>query len=230
MTVISAQRVHATLVGNEWRPAGRRPLPRAGTECRPFAPTYADELLCHALGALLGQTLDPSRFEIPVIVDDEVPPMRPRPAMPFEEWGSSSVTPTRRAGGLASARNHGLLLGGGDIVLFLDDDDVADPHSLEMHLDAHRRFPGEQAAELGRTLLPLSVEAPFLMAKMPASAASSSSIQRPLPARDHDDPGASGAAGRSANGSTWSTTGIRPTVRFRRRRQSNSATGCVNGG
>lgn len=58
----------------------------------------------------------------------------------------------QRPAGLASARNHGLFLSRGPIVLFLDED-VAEPELLERHLQAHRRLPEFRFAVLGRVRL-----------------------------------------------------------------------------
>ena len=55
--------------------------------------------------------------------------------------------------GLASAKNHGLFYCRAPIVLFLDDDDVADPVLLEQHLLAHKTYPDPNFAILGHTNL-----------------------------------------------------------------------------
>jgi glycosyltransferase involved in cell wall biosynthesis len=55
--------------------------------------------------------------------------------------------------GLASAKNHGLFYCRAPIVLFLDDDDVADPVFLEQHLLAHKTYPDPNFAILGHTNL-----------------------------------------------------------------------------
>jgi len=55
--------------------------------------------------------------------------------------------------GLASAKNHGLFHSRAPIVLFLDDDDVADRCLLEQHLAAHKIYPDQNIAVLGHTNL-----------------------------------------------------------------------------
>ena len=55
--------------------------------------------------------------------------------------------------GLASAKNHGLYLAKGEIVLFLDDDDISSPELVEEHLIAHQEHPELNTAILGRTQL-----------------------------------------------------------------------------
>lgn len=178
-----AQRVHETLVGTEWRPRQTADGPGPALSVV-ICTRNRHELLRHALGALLGQTLDQSKFEV-IVIDDGSTDGTEGVVTPFEEW-----LPVRyayqRAGGLASGRNHGLLLAGGDIILFLDDDDVADPHLLEEHLDAHSRFPDERVAILGQTVLPLSVERSFLMEHVVGSGGQVFSYTGIDPTLDHD--------------------------------------------
>jgi glycosyltransferase involved in cell wall biosynthesis len=59
---------------------------------------------------------------------------------------------SQRAAGLASARNHGVFLSRGAVILFLDED-PAEPDLLERHLAAHVRFPEFRFAVLGRARL-----------------------------------------------------------------------------
>src|SRR5436190_813205 len=51
--------------------------------------------------------------------------------------------------GIAAAKNTGILASRGRILLFFDDDDIADPRLLEEHLKAHKRHPAENTAVLG---------------------------------------------------------------------------------
>lgn len=55
---------------------------------------------------------------------------------PYKLWYS-----WQENAGVNAARNRGLHQAYGDIVLFLDDDMVADPRLLEEHLKAHERYP-----------------------------------------------------------------------------------------
>ena len=108
-------------------------------------------LLRKTLISLAGQTLADEEYEI-VVIDD----------------GSSDNTSQIVAdlqtlvhinyfyqpnSGLASAKNHGLFCSRSPIVLFLDDDDIADPALLEQHLLAHKTFPDPNYAVLGHTNL-----------------------------------------------------------------------------
>ncbi|MDW3214145.1 MAG: glycosyltransferase family 2 protein [Ilumatobacteraceae bacterium] len=52
------------------------------------------------------------------------------------------VAVTQENQGPAATRNHGVQRARGRLILFLDDDVVADPGLLQAHLDAHARFDG----------------------------------------------------------------------------------------
>src|SRR6266571_1464285 len=53
--------------------------------------------------------------------------------------------------GISAAKNTGIMASRGKILLFFDDDDVADFHLLEEHIKAHERHPQENVAVLGYT-------------------------------------------------------------------------------
>lgn len=106
-------------------------------------------LLERSLRSLREQTLQRSRFEV-VVVDD----------------GSSDETASvceRLAGelelryfriensGISAAKNLGLFASTAPLVLWFDDDDIADPRLLGEHLEAHREHPQENLAVLGYT-------------------------------------------------------------------------------
>ncbi|SEA43347.1 Glycosyl transferase family 2 [Nitrosospira multiformis] len=108
-------------------------------------------LLVKVLESLCKQTLPAERFEI-VIIND----------------GSTDDTETaanvyakklplryfyQRNAGLASAKNHGLFASRGDLVFFMDDDDVASEVLLEEHVKTHLMFPAQHYAVLGYTAL-----------------------------------------------------------------------------
>lgn len=106
-------------------------------------------LLLRALGALCGQTLDADLFEV-IVVDDG---SKDRTRDIVDSF--RSLLPLRYAyqdnSGLASGKNHGLFLSRSPIILFLDDDDVADSKLLEQHLFRHRQYPQVEYAVLGYT-------------------------------------------------------------------------------
>ena len=89
--------------------------------------------------SLRRQTLCRDSFEV-VLIDDGSSDGTRELARAFESELPLRCSRQRHAG-LASARNHGIFLARGDILLFLDDDDVAHPGLLAAHCDAHCRFP-----------------------------------------------------------------------------------------
>jgi glycosyltransferase involved in cell wall biosynthesis len=107
------------------------------------------ELLAKALAGLCGQTLEQSRFEV-VLVDDGSTDATASVAEQF-----SRRLPLRyffqRHAGLGSARNHGVFASRGDLLLFLDDDDVPAPSLLEEHVASHEKHDDVALAVLNRT-------------------------------------------------------------------------------
>jgi hypothetical protein len=108
-------------------------------------------LLPRVLDALGRQTLEPSRFEV-IAVDD----------------GSTDDTSTllhryakslplrifrQRHSGLAEAKNLGIFAARAPLVIFLDDDDVAAPDLVAVHLAKHAAHPDNAIAVLGHTRL-----------------------------------------------------------------------------
>jgi glycosyltransferase involved in cell wall biosynthesis len=119
------------------------------------------DLLRRALGALCGQTISPSLFEVVVVDDGSTDDTR----KVVDTFGS--LLTLRYAyqsnSGIASAKNHGLFLSRGPLVLFLDDDDVADSRLLEEHYRSHQKFPQEKFAVLGFTdLAPMVARSPLM--------------------------------------------------------------------
>lgn len=111
-------------------------------------PTYnRSEMLFRCLDALEKQTIARERYEI-LVIDDHSPDDTPQ-----RMAGRRSVRFFRQAknGGPSAARNVGILQAQGDWLLFLDDDILVAPDTLELHLNAHREQPGETVAVLGIT-------------------------------------------------------------------------------
>ncbi|GEM_PF-863685 len=106
-------------------------------------------LLERSLRSLTEQTLARSQFEV-VVVDDG-----------SSDWTASVCDRLAadlelrylriESSGIAAAKNLGLFAAQAPLVLFFDDDDVADPGLLEAHVDAHERHPEESVAVLGYT-------------------------------------------------------------------------------
>lgn len=109
------------------------------------------DMLRRALEGLAGQTLPRSEYEV-VVVDDGSTDDTRHVAAGFDDRLRLRYVYQRNAG-LASAKNHGLFSTMSPIVLFLDDDDVADPNLLEEHLKSHRRYAEDHYAVLGYTRL-----------------------------------------------------------------------------
>jgi glycosyltransferase involved in cell wall biosynthesis len=120
------------------------------TRCSVLICTYnRAALLQNTLESLCHQTLRRSEFEV-IVVDDG------------SQDGTCDIVGTfesrlnlryayQRNSGLASARNHALFLSQGEIVIFLDDDDVAAPELLTEHLETHQAHPQDNFAVLGYT-------------------------------------------------------------------------------
>lgn len=112
-------------------------------------------LLRSTLQSLLEQTLGRDAFEV-VVVDDGSEADTRAIAREFEP-GLSLRWSGQRHAGIASARNHGVFLARGVILIFLDEGVAAEPELLERHLEAHRRFPEGRFAVVGRTRLDVSI-------------------------------------------------------------------------
>lgn len=118
-------------------------------------------LLARMLEALCEQTLEQDAFEV-VLVDDGSTDGTPEVAQAF-----AARLPIRHArqesAGLAVARNHGVSLARGEVLLFLDDDDLPHPALLEAHAESHRRMPEPEIGVLGFTRLAEELAADPLM-------------------------------------------------------------------
>ena len=117
--------------------------------------------LRRALEALCQQPLERDAFEVVVVEDGPEDGVREVVAS-FE--GRLRVRhSSQQSAGIASARNHGLFLATGEIVLFLDDVEVATPGLLLAHQEAHRRNPDPAHAVLGATRLSVALAGDPLM-------------------------------------------------------------------
>lgn len=98
------------------------------------------ELLKKALEGVFRQDFPPDEFEI-ILVDDGS-------TDGTAEMIRSLSPPCRLEylyqpnSGLATARNRGIRAAGGEYIIFIDDDIIADPHLLKEHLAMHQKYPG----------------------------------------------------------------------------------------
>lgn len=116
-------------------------------------PTYNRlEILPRVLEALGAQSLPADRFEV-IVVDDGSSDGTAaflsghRPPFAFRSASQDN-------GGPASARNRGLALARGELIVFLGDDTVPEVDFLAVHDEAHRTRPGRKIAVLGYTTWP----------------------------------------------------------------------------
>lgn len=113
-------------------------------------PTHNREaLLLSMLCSLERQILSADQFEI-LVIDDGSTDGTPELCLRLVAEG---LIRYRRvtSGGIAQAKNFGILAAAGRIVLFLDDDDIAAPELLERHVEIHDRHPDVGVAVLGYT-------------------------------------------------------------------------------
>ncbi len=107
------------------------------------------ELLRDALESLVGQSVARDRFEVVVVDDGSTDGTEQVCAELSERLDLRYVRIA--SSGIAAAKNAGIRAARGAILLFLDDDDVADPGLLAEHLRVHAERPEEHVAVLGYT-------------------------------------------------------------------------------
>jgi glycosyltransferase involved in cell wall biosynthesis len=106
-------------------------------------------LLRESLGSLVRQTIARTDFEVIVIDDGSTD----RTAGACAEFAAQldlkywRITPS----GIAAAKNLGIFTASRPILLFFDDDDLADRELCREHLEAHARHPKISTAILGYT-------------------------------------------------------------------------------
>lgn len=108
-------------------------------------------LLPRVLEGLARQRLAPSRFEV-VAVDDGSADATQEVLAAWRNRLPLRVLRQNQAG-LAAAKNLGVFAARAPILVFLDDDDVAEPDLLFAHLAAHLADPDQAVAVLGNTTL-----------------------------------------------------------------------------
>ena len=108
-------------------------------------------LLPRVLDGLARQSLDATRFEV-VAIDDGSTDATQEVLAGWENRLPLRIVRQNQAG-LAAAKNLGVFLARSPLIVFLDDDDVADPDLLVHHLGAHLANPDPAVAVLGLTTL-----------------------------------------------------------------------------
>jgi glycosyltransferase involved in cell wall biosynthesis len=113
--------------------------------------------LRRCLEGLTRQSLPPERFEVIVVDDCSAEPVD---GIVSDFAGIVDVRLLRKEvnEGLGEARRSGVEAATGDVVLFVDDDDIAGPDCLAAHLSAHAEHPGKADAVLGFTAVHPDVE------------------------------------------------------------------------
>jgi GT2 family glycosyltransferase len=94
-------------------------------------------LLVELLRGLAQQTLAPHRFEVIVVDDGSLTPVRPgleKLDLPYE-----LIIVEQQNQGAAAARHNGILRARGEIVVIVDDDMRVVPDFLTQHVEAHER-------------------------------------------------------------------------------------------
>src|SRR6266487_7186737 len=106
-------------------------------------------MLSATLESLANQRLPKNRYEV-VVVDDGSEDATPEVCRDFASRMQLNYLHIDNSG-ISAAKNTGILASHGRILLFFDDDDIADSHLLEEHLIAHERHAEENIAVLGYT-------------------------------------------------------------------------------
>ncbi len=114
-------------------------------------PTFnREESLRSTLHSLAEQTVPKSDYEV-VVVDDGSSDSTPQMCRTFQDQMQLTVLRHGENCGISAAKNTGMLAARGAILLFFDDDDLADARLLEEHLKAHAQHSQENVAVLGYT-------------------------------------------------------------------------------
>src|ERR1043166_4483726 len=103
------------------------------------------ESLRATLQSLVVQTLPTSDYEV-VVVDDGSSDSTAQMCRSFQDRMQLALLRHGESSGISAAKNTGILAARGAILLFFDDDDVADIRLLEEHLKAHGQHPQDNVA------------------------------------------------------------------------------------
>jgi glycosyltransferase involved in cell wall biosynthesis len=106
-------------------------------------------LLEYALASLADQSTPVEQYEV-VVVDDGSTDGTPGVCKRYAALMSLKYVRIANSG-ISAAKDQGILAAASPILLFFDDDDVADGHLLQHHLETHDENPQENIAVLGYT-------------------------------------------------------------------------------
>src|SRR5713101_6220581 len=106
-------------------------------------------MLADTLESFAAQSIPTNRYEV-VVVDDGSKDATPEVCRDFASRMQLRYLHIDNSG-ISAAKNTGILASRGRILLFADDDDIADNRLLEEHLKAHEQHPEENVAVLGYT-------------------------------------------------------------------------------
>jgi len=106
-------------------------------------------LLCKALDYLVMQTLPRDQFEV-IVIDDGSTDNTKKVVESFNNKLFIRYVYQRNQG-IAVAKNHAIQMASAPLVLFMDDDDLADSNLLAEHIGTHEKYKEENIAVLGYT-------------------------------------------------------------------------------
>jgi GT2 family glycosyltransferase len=106
-------------------------------------------MLAATLESFAAQSMPKNRYEV-IVVDDGSKDTTPEVCRHFASRMQLRYLHIDNSG-ISAAKNTGILASRGRILLFADDDDIADKRLLEEHLKAHKQYPQENVAVLGYT-------------------------------------------------------------------------------
>src|SRR5437868_8315730 len=106
-------------------------------------------MLSATLESFAAQSIPKNRYEV-VVVDDGSKDSTPQVCREFASRIQLKYLHIDNSG-TSAAKNTGILASRGKILVFFDDDDIADAHLLEEHLKAHKQHRSEKVVVLGYT-------------------------------------------------------------------------------
>jgi GT2 family glycosyltransferase/glycosyltransferase involved in cell wall biosynthesis len=106
-------------------------------------------MLAATLESFAAQSMPKNCYEV-IVVDDGSNDTTPKVCRDFAARMQLRYLHINNSG-ISAAKNAGILASRGRILLFADDDDIADNRLLEEHLKAHKQHPQENVAVLGYT-------------------------------------------------------------------------------